>query len=186
VLSVPAEGRAGVARLLVIVMVALMGSASDAVAQVENLMTRADRIVLHSPHFDEPDPVRGPLNCAARPLRLFGFETKLAPSDSFSTLHVRVLRYVEPELGTTRFEPLLGTMVRLSHLIAQGAVNELPIAAGFVGMTDEAGAVSLVARPGTYRLQIGHLGFRGGQGLVRIRPAASDSLRAYVEVAAIC
>jgi hypothetical protein len=129
------EDRIGVARIVVMVVVACMSGASDAVAQMEPLMTRADRIVLHSPHFDEPDPVRGPLNCAARPLRLFGFEAELSPSDSLSTLHVRVLRYVEPELGTTRFEPLLGAAVRPTHLLAEGVANELPIAEGFVGLT---------------------------------------------------
>lgn len=158
----------------------------DAFAQAADPLSRQDRVVIHSPHFDEPDPTRGHLNCSARPLRLFGTESGPSGTESVPSLAVRVVRYVEPELGVTRFESLPGAMVQLTHHVAEDGDRELPRDPDRGGRTDADGIVIVRAPVGTYRLRLMGMGFRGGEGLIRIRDAPSDTVHAYMDVAAIC
>ena len=60
--------------------------------------SRAERVVLYSPHFDLlPEPYGGVFNCPSQPLRLYGFET---PSrHPAATLLVRVYGPSDPMAG---------------------------------------------------------------------------------------
>jgi hypothetical protein len=56
----------------------------------------------------------------------------------------------------------------------------------YIGLTDSTGAARFTATAGVYRIKFLQLGHRGGEGIIRIRESAHDSLHAYLDQAAIC
>jgi hypothetical protein len=167
-------------------MACLLASAEGVLGQRSTTTSRAQRVVIHSPHFDEPDPERGHLNCAARPVRLFGFETASNSTDSASTMHVRVFRSLTPEPGVIQHVSLNGVIVQLTHLIDNGSERRLPVTLRFGGTTSADGGLHLSAPPGVYRIRVMNIGYRSGEGVIQFRHFARDSLHVFMDEAAIC
>jgi hypothetical protein len=172
-------------RLLCLLCVGTL-PACTAAAQRADLPTRAGRVVLHSPHFDEPDPVRGGLNCSASPLALYGFEGATVKNDAPAQLLVRVYRQTEPEPGTRLIAVLPGVQLQLTQRLQDGIAHDLPLQMEYAGITGPDGSIRLQAPPGFYRVKAMSIGFRGGEGIVHLRPWTRDSLHIRMDVSAIC
>jgi hypothetical protein len=144
--------------------------------------TRDDRVVVHSPHFDTPPPRRGPLRCPPMALSLFGFEEPLS-SESRSRLLVRVMR----DLGDFPGDPFVeGALVHFTERLDGDEVASLPLREPWAALTDSDGQVYLEVPPGIYRVEIRRIGFEGGEGVVRLRAGARDSLHAYLDEVRLC
>ena len=146
---------------------------------------RAGRVVLHSPHYDVPPPVWESFSCPAQVLHLYGVEDSVQSTKDISRLAVRARthpssRSVEPD------RPLGGVLLRLSHRLDAGSQQELPSKAPFVVGTDSRGEAELVVEAGVYRIEVGSVGYSGGDGLIRVRPGATDSLLMYLDQVVLC
>lgn len=166
----------------------LLTSVQDVVGQRSRPMplSRAHRVVIHSPHFDEPDPEQGVLNCPAKPAQMFGFESDEVHGDSVSKLRVRVLSWLAPEPGVVRNIGLNGALLQLTHQVVGGSEQQLPRTARYAGITGSNGGLDISVPPGVYRLKVAHIGYRSGEGVIQFRQFAHDSLHVYLDQAAIC
>ena len=146
---------------------------------------RAGRVVLHSPHYDVPPPVWGSFSCPAQVPHLYGVEDTVQSTKDISRLAVRARthpnsRSVEPD------RPLGGVLLRLSHRLDAGSQEELPSEPPFAVVTDSRGEAELVVGAGVYRIEVGSVGYAGGDALIRIRPGVSDSLLIYLDQVVLC
>lgn len=182
--------------ILLAVLLATFGSparAQDRDLRSDDALTRNGRVVVVSPHFDEPLPVGGGLSCPAGPMHLYGFEGGEAePAPPFL---VRVFsyepgrrhEYVVPADGRP-IGPLapIQAMVRMTHRIEEEAEIALPLEPAWAQIADSTGTANLAVAPGLYRIKVEHIGFRSGEGVVRVRGTHRDSLHAYLFTAPIC
>lgn len=164
-----------------------IGTASE--AQVD----RENRVVLHSPHYDVPLPHWGGLSCPAGPLHLYGFEG--VEVDSAPLLRVRVFIF---DPTRTRDYVVVGdgsegdalvpvrAMVQLTRRIEVDGEVSLPSEPPWVELADETGLAVLAVPAGVYRIRFGHLGVGNDEGIIRVREARGDSIRAYLIPGAIC
>lgn len=173
---------------LVCMAVLLLTAAQGVVGQRPDSMpmSRAHRVVIYSPHFDEPDPERNGLNCAGKPARMFGFESDQTHRDAVSTLRVRVLSLRTLEPGVVRRIALDGASLQLTHRIEGESEQQLPLSARYAGIVGPDGGLDFSVPPGVYRLRVGYLGYRSGDGIIQFRQFAHDSLHVYLDQAAIC
>lgn len=145
--------------------------------------SRAERVVLYSPHFDLlPEPYGGVFNCPSQPLRLYGFET---PSrHPAATLLVRVYGPSDPMAGKapTRHHDV---PVRLSRRWLDGRFTDLPESSPWMVETDSAGAAILRVPAGVYEMEV-RGGAPLGRGIIQVRIGAHDSLQVHLQPGAAC
>ena len=145
---------------------------------------RRERIVVTSPHFDDPPPVLSGLNCPAASVYLIGFEGRAA-SGAVTGLKMRTLKH--PNARRDPFDAALpDVLVRVIERIDDRETGLLPAAAPWVLMTDSAGYGNFAVPPGVYRVQFQRIGYRPGMGTLQLRAADGDSLHAYMDAAAVC
>ena len=157
---------------------------SSAAGQNRESWSRSGRVVLYSPHFDEPDPAEYHFACSPKSMRLYGFEHASATGDSVARLAVRVFHLAGPE--KPGYVPLPEAVVQLTHRIIDGIEEALPLGGGFAGSTGPDGLTHLRAAPGIYRVKVMGIRHRTGEGLIQMRALAADSLHAYVHQSAVC
>ena len=167
-----------VREFIVIVVVAV--TAFDLHAQIPS-QPRQDRVVVYSPHFDAPALAWGVLSCPAGPLALYGFETETR--DQPAELLVRVFGFFGDRRGGN---PLHAAMLFLTHKLTSDSTIALPQRDPYIALTDSVGTARFNAAAGVYRVKFQQLGYLGGEGIIRIRESARDSLHAYLDQAAIC
>lgn len=182
----------------VLVALVLLARASAACAQDQPVGAPSwdaieGKVVLYSPHYDTPIPEHGGLNCPGGPMHLFGFLGE-ATGSAEAELRVRTLVYLpwnrrgvpppaegrDPKDGA----PLRAT-VMLTSRIEQGREEPLPSTPPWMAVADEAGLTTLRVPAGVYRI---HFEDRGiwQDGIVRVRPASSDSVQAFFLPVAMC
>jgi hypothetical protein len=169
------------------------GAAQEGEGALTERLDREDRIVMYSPHFDEPVPHWGGLSCEAGPLHLYGFEGE--GIDAESRLRVRAFlydptltrEYVFPAEGSSKraLEPA-EMMVRLTRRLDGDLEEDLPLDTTWVQMADETGLAVFTVPEGVYGIRFEHLGVRRDEGVVRVRGVRADSLHAYLIPGAIC
>jgi hypothetical protein len=176
---------------------ALPGAAQGPNASLSDRLSRENRVVVFSPHFDSPLPIGGGLSCPSGPIHLYGFESDSVESDP--TFRVRVFTY-EPTLVREYVFPADGsgqralmpseTTVRLTRRIGGGTEVELPSDTTWVRMADTNGLAVFTVPAGVYGIRFDYpsvgIGVGGNEGVVRVREARGDSLRAYLIPGAIC
>ena len=161
-------------------IVALAVTASGLPAQIPSQQREA-RVVVYSPHVDAWAPAWGVLSCPAGPLALHGFETETR--DLPAELLVRVFGFSADRRGGN---PLHTAMLALTHKLTSDSTIALPQRNPYIALTDSVGAARFRAAAGVYRIKFLQIGYRGGEGVIRIRESARDSLHAYLDQAAIC
>jgi hypothetical protein len=145
---------------------------------------RGELIVLYSPHFDAAPPVRSAFDCPAAAVHLIGFEGARS-GDSTARVLIRTLRH--PNARREPFDAVLPqVMIRLVQRMGDPVAETLPLSPPWVLATDSSGYGQIIAPPGIYRVQFHRVGFRSGEGVLQLRPAAGDSLHVYMDAAAIC
>jgi hypothetical protein len=156
-------------------------------------LSRDTLIVVFSPHFDEPIPPGGALNCPTGPMHLYGFEGDEIEGES--SFRVRVFNYdptsldeyVFPVDGSVR-KPLLPieATVLLTRRFDGGTEAEMPQGTIWRQSADSTGLAVFEVPPGVYAIRFQFTGVRREEGVLRIREARSDSLHAYLIPGAIC
>ena len=170
-------------RSLRLLLLIAMGGCAAAGQQV-GVGDRGERIVVTSPHFDDPPPVLSGLNCPAASVYLIGFEGR-ADARVVTELKMRTLKH--PNARRDPFDAALpDVLVRVIERMDDRETVLLPAAPPWVFMTDSAGYGSVVVPPGVYRVQFRRIGYRPGIGTLQLRAADGDSLHAYMDAAAIC
>lgn len=163
---------------------AAVGQQGPVAQELTGVGHRGERIVLASPHFDDPPPVISGLNCPAAPVYLIGFEGRAA-SRAATELTMRTLKH--PNARRDPFEAALSdVLVRVVERIDDRETRLLPAAPPWVLITDSAGYGNLVVPSGVYRVQFQWIGYRPGIGTLQLRAADGDSLHVYMDAAAAC
>ncbi len=157
-----------------------IGAAAE--AQSARDWTRADRVVLFSPHFDLVPAPSGGTSCPPQPLHLYGFETT-SPHPS-SSLLVRLRLPAQPRSGGPP-APYTNEPIRLARRWQEDRFVDLPDSPPWSASTDSSGRAVLRSPAGIYELRI-DAGMALGRGVIRIRAGRHDSLHAYVLSAALC
>ena len=162
----------------------LLGCSFDTPAPAPDVRewSRAERVVLYSPHFDlQPEPYHG-LSCPSQPLRLYGFETRSRHASA--ALLVRVHGPIDPLRDKA---PVLyrDVSVRLSRRWLDGRFTDLPESSAWQVRTDTAGAVLLHVPNGIYELDIRDFSPLG-RGIIQVRPGAQDSLQVHLRPSGAC
>jgi hypothetical protein len=157
-----------------------VGAAAEAQSAPD--WTRADRVVLFSPHFDLVPAPSGGVSCPPQPLHLYGFET--TAQHATTSFLVRLTLPVEPRRGGPPV-PYTNEPVRLARRWQDGRFDDLPDTPTWSASTDSSGRALLRAPAGIYELRI-NAGMALGRGVIRIRAGRHDSLHAYVLSAALC
>ena len=169
------------------------GVAQDDGTGLTRHVDRRDRVVVYSPHFDEPLPHWGGLSCPSGPMHLYGFEGSTV--ETASSFRVRAFFY-DPTLirehvspvdrsGKRALEPAEVT-VRLTRRIEAGAEEPLPLDTVWAQVADTTGLAVFTVPEGLYGIRFDYPGVGRDEGVVRIRPARADSLHAYLIPGAIC
>ncbi|HER19590.1 MAG TPA: hypothetical protein ENO14_00930 [Chromatiales bacterium] len=169
------------------------GVAQATAAESPAPIGRENRVVVHSPHFDVPLPRWGGLSCPAGPLHLYGFEG--AELESPPLLRVRVFIF---DPTRTRDHVVVGegrdgdaqvpvrAMVQLTRRIEVDGDVPLPAEPPWMELADETGLAVLAVPVGVYGIRFGHPGIGPDEGIIRVREAQGDSIRAYLIPGAIC
>jgi hypothetical protein len=171
--------RCGAAALLV-----MIGAAKPADAQVSvDRINRDNRVVLYSPHFDRPSTIVG-MGCPWRPVRFFGFEdtTRVAATP---TLGVRVFRD-DGVQGEFTPSALNYAIIRLTARLVGGAFVDLQNTKQSEAITDTTGFARVTAPTGVYRILILRIGYQQAEGIVQVRPGASDSVHVIMSQQRLC
>jgi hypothetical protein len=146
----------------------------------------ADRIVIDSPHFDEPPPPSwsgfncpgGPLYTVARPGRTL--------SDGTANLVFQVKSYPRGGDGAAGGNPVPGAIVALIARIGEEHEDTLTLDRRWAGTVDSLGMVILNVRAGIYRMRVSMIGWKSGELVLRARPNREDSVVVYMDRQAIC
>ncbi len=144
---------------------------------------RAGRVVVVSPHFDEAPGVKGGFNCPWFAMQLIGYES--SESSQRAPFLIRTLPRPH-ERNDSPPPPLQGVSIRFVSRVSDSTSDTLPIAAPWIGITDEKGLAIFAPPPGVYKVKIMGLGYQGGEGVVRIRQFGQDSIQAYLAGTPIC
>ena len=155
------------------------------VAQAD-LTSRSDRVVVHSPHFDEVTRPWGGLSCPAPPVHFFGFESP-TNSEAEPVLRVRVMRNRAQESVPIEGDGLLESVVlALSPYTGTESSPPDPMDAAYGVLSDSLGAAEFSVPPGLYWLDVSYIGYGSGAGVISVRAGAADSLHVHLGVGAIC
>ena len=171
-------------RMHLLLVLLLLACSIDAPAPALKVgeWSRAERVVLYSPHFDlQPEPYGG-LNCPPQPLRLYGFETH--SRHAVSALLVRVVGPQDALLDRAPM-PVRDVPIRLSRRWLNGRFTDLPESAAWLVRTDAAGSALLRVPAGVYELAV-LAGWPLGRGIIQLRPGFHDSLQVHLRPGAVC
>jgi hypothetical protein len=146
----------------------------------------ADRIVIESPHFDEPPPPswRG-LSCPGGPLYAVA-KPGGTLSDGTANLVFQVKSYPRGGDGAAGGNPIPGVIVAFFARIGEEHEDTLTLGRRWAGPVDSLGVVILNVRAGIYRTRVSMIGWKSGELVLRARPNREDSVVVYMDRAAIC
>jgi len=176
--------------LVAILLLAVSGCAvhsPEPVQPIRGLAPRADRLVLLSPHFDEPVLGHGGLSCPAAPAHFFGAEGYLS-ADRPASLSVQVGRYRGRDSEVTRHPgPLPGAQISLvPHREGLDLTASFPEDPPYAAIADSMGLAEFSVPAGLYWVHAVLIGYRQGGVLIRLRPGASAELKVELDVQPIC
>lgn len=179
--------RPPVTRLLLLATCVAWGAwgawgATEASAQDATEYLRSERVVLHSPHFDQPLE-QGAMGCPPpAPAAFFGARSSTTSDSSGLAITVERQRY--SEVIIRRPSPAD------SSKIAMGALFTFASLPGRADTThviaDDEGRATVLLQPGVYEVEPALIGFGSGRGIVRVRESHMDSLLVRMSVRAVC
>lgn len=145
---------------------------------------RSDRVVIHSPHFNEVARPWGNLSCPGPPAQFFGFESTARTERT--SLKVRALRNRTVPMAFHGEAGLQDVVLALTPYTGAGTPSPNASQAPYGFLTDSVGAAEFVAPAGLYWLEAMSGGFKRGVAVIRLREGASDSLHVHLGLQAIC
>jgi hypothetical protein len=146
-----------------------------------------DRVVLVSPHFDEPIRGHGGLSCPAAPAQFFATTTSREGAESAGlTVQVEPFRGREVELNSQR-GPIADAMVLVvphsEGLDLRSSFPEHPT----IGLTaDSLGIANTTLPPGLYWVHVSMIGRRDGGALIQLGPSTQTLLRVQLDEQVLC
>jgi len=161
---------------------AMLSVPMSVAGQVATDTTRADRVVVDSPHFDGPFETCEDSPYPAAPPRLIGFESEPAVSAVSTELTIRAL-------PLKRHYEFLGSLDTLPGVLSDVIIGLEPLGGGGPTMsliTDSIGLVRVELEPGLYFIKPMHVGFGHGTGVIRARSGAVDSLQVWLDPRSRC
>ena len=144
------------------------------------------RVVVYSPHYDEPPPEQwGPLNCPGGAVHAIG-RKGYSTSSRDSGLVFEVRSYPRGGGNQPGDQPMHAALVRFKTEISGATERSLPLDGRWAAQTDSAGVAHFSVAPGVYRVSIQSIGWRSGDITVRATRGRSDSVRVWIDQQAVC
>ena len=109
--------------------------------------------------------------------------SRRGPRGQPAELLVRVFGFFGDRRGGNA---LRAAMVFFTHKLTGDSTTALPQRNPYIALTDSGGTARFNTAAGVYRIKFQQLGYLGGEGIIRIRENARDSLHAYLDQSAIC
>jgi len=164
------------------VLVSLLSTPAETEAQ--GMWDRSDRIVISSPHFDALPELS--VGCRGYiPLHLLGVPGG-SVADSMGILTVKTAAYPRRDGLGARAAPLGWTGIQFRTRIDGNEESELPPRGMWRASADSSGSAQFRVPAGVYRIRFQLIGYRGGEGVIRVRAGGADILLAYLTESVMC